>query len=67
MWKLYSRKYLCNELVGSHVGAINRLNDSNWENLLRQRMGHTSLEITAGVVAGILIAWIVDQFYSFIA
>lgn len=52
--------------VGKHAIVINRLNDKRAEMPLRERMGHTHLEISAGVVVGILSAWIVDRFFGFL-
>lgn len=59
--------YSLRRQIGNHAEVINRLNDGKQENLLRERMGHTRSEIGAGIVIGILTAWIVDQFFSFIA
>ena len=53
--------------VGRHAQAINRLNHGAQEKPLRESMGHTRLEIGAGIVAGIFTAWAVDRFFSFIA
>lgn len=44
--------------VGKHAEAINRLNQSS-ETKLRERMGHTWLELVAGVATGIVAAWTV--------
>ena len=53
--------------VGRQAEVINRLNDGRREKPLRERMGHTYQEIGAGIIAGIFTAWVVDQFFSFIA
>lgn len=43
--------------VGKHAGAINRLSASVGEQeRLRERMGHTQVEIVAGVLVGIAVA-----------
>ncbi|MCP3992065.1 MAG: divergent PAP2 family protein [Actinomycetia bacterium] len=49
--------------VGRHAEAINRLANWNAEadgRPLRERMGHTRIEIAAGIVVGIGVALIVD-------
>jgi acid phosphatase family membrane protein YuiD len=43
--------------VGKHAIAINVLNKDKPEKPLRERMGHTRLEILAGIVTGIASAW----------
>lgn len=46
--------------VGRHAEAINRLADGQAEHqTLRERMGHTRLEIGAGIVVGIAVAAVV--------
>ena len=44
--------------VGKHAAAINLLNHLSKNNpkLLRERMGHTRIEIASGVVVGVLVA-----------
>ena len=43
--------------IGKHAKAINRLLDPSMEKkLLRERMGHTKVEIVAGILAGIGVA-----------
>jgi len=42
--------------VGKHAEAINQLSDG--EVKLRERMGHTKIEILAGIVTGCLVAWV---------
>lgn len=43
--------------VGKHAVAINKLtSDSSDHQVLRERIGHTRLEITAGVAVGIVVA-----------
>ncbi|MCP4224978.1 MAG: divergent PAP2 family protein, partial [Actinomycetia bacterium] len=49
--------------VGRHAEAINRLTDGYDEDVgrpLRERMGHTRIEIAAGIIVGIGVAVIVD-------
>jgi hypothetical protein len=53
--------------VGRHAEAINRLGDSNMNMPLRERLGHTRLEILAGVIVGIFSAWIVSRFGALLA
>ena len=53
--------------VGRHAEAINSLNTGGQKKPLRERMGHTHIEIGAGIVVGVLTAWFVDQFFSFIS
>ncbi|MEZ8968819.1 divergent PAP2 family protein [Vibrio breoganii] len=53
--------------VGKHAKAINLLNRNKDENKLRERMGHTRLEIVAGIVTGIVSALIVYGFFSIYA
>ena len=50
--------------VGKHASALNQLNrDDNPTALqLRERMGHTPLEIAAGVVVGVLVALAINHF-----
>jgi hypothetical protein len=44
--------------VGKHAGAINRLaGSSNNHDALRERMGHSRLEIAAGILVGIAVAF----------
>lgn len=45
--------------VGKHAKAINQLNSAsdNASNPLRERMGHTKVEILAGIVVGALVAY----------
>ena len=50
--------------VGMHAEAINRLSDKDQNKPLRVRMGHTRLEIGAGIVVGVLSAWAVDLIFS---
>lgn len=43
--------------VGKHAEAINRLNVNNPDLIpLRERMGHTPLEIAAGIAVGVVVA-----------
>ena len=47
--------------VGKHATAINRLHSLNKDNqlFLRERMGHTRIEILAGVLTGAAVAYLV--------
>lgn len=47
--------------IGKHAEAINQLNSlsTNTPLLLRERMGHTRIEILAGVIAGSAVAYLV--------
>lgn len=57
--------------VGKHAKAINVLNKDKdkdkdkVEKPLRERMGHTRLEILAGIVTGIASAWCVHYVFTF--
>lgn len=42
--------------IGKHAIEINKLND---QSRLRERMGHTRIEILAGILTGVASAWIV--------
>ncbi|MGF1841509.1 divergent PAP2 family protein [Vibrio atlanticus] len=53
--------------VGKHAKAINLLNKDRVGKPLRERMGHTRLEILAGIVTGIASAWCVHYTFSFYA
>ncbi|BBV68051.1 divergent PAP2 family protein [Kluyvera ascorbata] len=47
--------------VGKHAEAINKLFADQSENkILRERMGHTRIEILAGIIVGIVVAAIVN-------
>jgi len=47
--------------VGKHAVAINQLNLAAKESPLRERMGHTPVEIGAGIFTGILVAFAVSK------
>jgi acid phosphatase family membrane protein YuiD len=51
--------------VGLHASQINKLNSDSEEKKLRERMGHTRVEILAGVLVGVVVAFAVD--YVFVA
>lgn len=51
--------------VGKHAKAINTLNINKEEKPLRERMGHSRLEILAGVITGVISAWFVHYFFTF--
>lgn len=42
--------------IGRHAEAINKLRDAG-EKPLRERMGHTRVEIAAGILTGCVVAW----------
>ena len=46
--------------IGRHAEAINRLSDGRDEPRLRERMGHTRVEIAAGIVVGVAVAAVID-------
>ncbi len=49
--------------VGKHAVAINKLaSESSDHQVLRERMGHTLLEIAAGIVVGIAVAAVINTF-----
>jgi len=51
--------------VGKHAVAINRLASSdNVHTMLRERMGHTHIEIAAGILVGITVAAAVSVAFS---
>lgn len=43
--------------VGLHASALNVLNERNSMPPLRERMGHSKVEIGAGILVGCLTAW----------
>jgi uncharacterized protein len=50
--------------VGKHAAAINKLNSltTNSSPLLRERMGHTRIEILTGVLTGSAVAYLIYIF-----
>jgi acid phosphatase family membrane protein YuiD len=55
--------------IGKHAIAINKINDKNDKNTqlkLRERVGHTRIEILAGIFTGVISAWIVNVFFTMI-
>ncbi len=50
--------------VGKHATAINTLNQDKSTPRLRERMGHTRLEILAGIITGIASAALIHYFFS---
>jgi acid phosphatase family membrane protein YuiD len=46
--------------VGMHAAAINRLNRDMSEKSLRERMGHSRVEILSGILVGVFCGWVVD-------
>lgn len=49
--------------VGKHARAINLLNNNQSDKPLRERMGHSRLEILAGIITGIASAWCVHYVF----
>ncbi|TFZ49024.1 divergent PAP2 family protein [Serratia proteamaculans] len=50
--------------VGKHAVAINKLADGSNHQSLRERMGHTRMEIAAGIAVGIAVAAAVNVILS---
>lgn len=51
--------------VGMHAAAINKLAaESSDHKVLRERMGHSRLEISAGIVVGIAVAATVNTLFA---
>jgi acid phosphatase family membrane protein YuiD len=47
--------------VGKHAVAINKLTEGHAEHqVLRERMGHTRLEVAAGIIVGVAVAFAVS-------
>lgn len=53
--------------VGKHAKAINVLQTDSEMKPLRERMGHTRIEILAGVIVGGLVAWVLFTLLSNVA
>lgn len=55
--------------VGLQAEMINRLMEKSGENFkpLRERMGHTPVEIAAGIAVGFVVAWLVQWFGGLIS
>ena len=53
--------------VGKHAKAINLLQTDAEIKPLRERMGHTRIEILAGVLVGGLVAWLLFNILSSVA
>lgn len=49
--------------VGKHAAAINQLNKNSGfdDPIMRERMGHTRIEILAGIFVGIYIGWLTSH------
>lgn len=45
--------------VGLHAVEINKVNSLNAETGLRERIGHTKVELSAGVIIGLLVSYVV--------
>jgi uncharacterized protein len=53
--------------VGKHAAEINQLNHVSGRTsaaLLRERMGHTRLEIFSGILVGVAVGFVVAHFFS---
>lgn len=50
--------------VGKQAEAINQLNQGKDIKPLRERMGHTKMEILAGIVTGTVSAYVVHLFFT---
>lgn len=50
--------------IGKHAKAINIINQNTNETPLRERMGHTRLEILAGIISGVVSAAMVHAVFS---
>ncbi|MEZ9511064.1 divergent PAP2 family protein [Vibrio breoganii] len=50
--------------VGKHAKAINIINSDTSKSRLRERMGHTRIEIFAGIITGIIAAGVVFNFFT---
>lgn len=54
--------------VGKHASAINKLSMSLADHqMLRERMGHTRIEIFAGILVGVFVAFLISSVDSFIS
>ncbi|WEJ62099.1 divergent PAP2 family protein [Thiomicrorhabdus lithotrophica] len=53
--------------VGKHAKAINALQADTKNKPLRERMGHTRIEILAGVAVGFVVAWVLFNLFSNVA
>ncbi|PCJ38196.1 MAG: acid phosphatase [Cellvibrionales bacterium] len=51
--------------VGMQAEIINRLSGARNIERLRERMGHTPVEIFAGIITGIFSAYVVNALYSY--
>lgn len=52
--------------IGRHAVEINKIIKSNSQNLvLRERIGHTRIEILSGVTVGFLVAWTVQHIFNY--
>lgn len=52
--------------IGKHAVEINKLKDINTLQL-KERMGHTRIEIAAGIITGIITAWTVNLIFQALA
>lgn len=51
--------------VGKHAELINRMNNEEPQAPLRERMGHSRMEIAAGILVGIFTAWLVNWLFVY--
>lgn len=51
--------------IGTHAKAINLLNKNESKEMLRERIGHTRLEILMGIITGIVSAWFVHYVFTY--
>ena len=50
--------------IGKHASAINRMAvDASFHIMLRERMGHTRIEIAAGILVGAFVAFAVNRVF----
>lgn len=50
--------------IGKHAESINKLSYPT-DNTLRERIGHTKIEIAFGLLAGLFIAYMVSYFFEY--
>lgn len=48
--------------VGKHAAAINKINRAGEGSSLRERIGHSSVEIFSGVLVGVLVAYYISTY-----
>jgi len=52
--------------LGKHASAINVLNKNQSDKPLRERMGHSRLEILTGIITGVASAWCVHYVFTYL-